>query len=56
METMNQNRDMIIAMDMITDHEKEVKINFKGEIIYTEPLGADKRIAEIVKDRVNDAL
>jgi sirohydrochlorin cobalto/nickelchelatase len=37
-------------------HEKEVKIDFKGEIIYTEPLGADKRIAEIVKDRVNDAL
>jgi sirohydrochlorin ferrochelatase len=38
------------------DHEEEVKINFKGEIIYTEPLGADKRIADIVKDRVNDAL
>jgi len=36
--------------------EKEVKITFKGEIIYTEPLGADKRIADIVKDRVNDAL
>lgn len=35
---------------------KEIKINFKGEIIYTEPLGADKRIADIVKDRVNDAL
>lgn len=38
------------------DHEEEVKINFEGEIIYTEPLGADKRIADIVKDRVNDAL
>lgn len=37
------------------DHE-EVKINFEGEIIYTEPLGADKRIADIVKDRVKDAL
>lgn len=37
------------------DHE-EVAIDFKGEIIYTEPLGADKRIADIVKDRVNDAL
>ena len=36
--------------------EKEVEITFKGEIIYTEPLGADKRIADIVKDRVNDAL
>jgi sirohydrochlorin cobalto/nickelchelatase len=37
------------------DHD-EVKIDFKGEIIYTEPLGADRRIAEIIKDRVNDAL
>jgi sirohydrochlorin cobalto/nickelchelatase len=36
--------------------EEEVEINFKGEIIYTEPLGADRRIANIVKDRVNDAL
>ncbi|MDD3984811.1 MAG: sirohydrochlorin nickelochelatase [Methanobacterium sp.] len=39
----------------VHDHE-EVEINFKGEIIYTEPLGADKRIADIIKDRVNDAL
>ena len=38
------------------DHDEEVKINFEGEIIYTEPLGADKRIADIVKDRVKDAL
>jgi sirohydrochlorin cobalto/nickelchelatase len=37
-------------------HEEEVKIDFKGEIIYTEPLGSDKRIADIIKDRVNDAL
>jgi len=36
--------------------EEEVEITFEGEIIYTEPLGADKRIADIVKDRVNDAL
>ena len=36
--------------------DEEVEINFKGEIIYTEPLGADRRIANIVKDRVNDAL
>ena len=36
--------------------DEEVEINFKGEIIYTEPLGADRRIADIVKDRVNDAL
>jgi sirohydrochlorin cobaltochelatase len=39
----------------VHDHD-EVKIDFKGEIIYTEPLGADRRIAEIIKDRVNDAL
>jgi sirohydrochlorin cobaltochelatase len=37
-------------------HENEVKIDFKGEIIYTEPLGADRRIAAIINDRVNDAL
>lgn len=38
-------------------HEEEkVEIEFDGEIIYTEPLGADSRIAAIVKDRVNDAL
>ena len=36
--------------------DEEVEINFKGEIIYTEPLGADRRIANIIKDRVNDAL
>ncbi|AEG19308.1 sirohydrochlorin nickelochelatase [Methanobacterium paludis] len=39
-------------------HEDEAaeKIEFDGEIIYTEPLGADSRIADIIKDRVNDAL
>ncbi len=38
-------------------HEEEkVEIKFEGDIIYTEPLGADKRIAEIIKDRVDDAL
>ena len=42
----------------IHSHEDEtsIKIDFKGEIIYTEPLGADKRIAAIINDRVNDAL
>ncbi len=40
----------------IHSDQKEVSIEFKGEIIYTKPLGADKRIANIVKDRVNDAL
>lgn len=38
------------------DHEEKIEIEFEGEIIYTEPLGADKRIAAIVKDRVDDAL
>jgi sirohydrochlorin ferrochelatase len=40
------------------DHQDEEaeKIRFKGEIIYTEPLGADNRIADIIEDRVNDAL
>lgn len=37
------------------DDETE-EIRFDGEIIYTEPLGSDGRIAEIIKDRVNDAL
>jgi sirohydrochlorin ferrochelatase len=38
-------------------HEEDVdEIQFKGEIIYTEPLGADERIANIIKDRVDDAL
>jgi len=40
------------------DHQDEEaeEIRFKGEIIYTEPLGADNRIADIIEDRVNDAL
>ena len=38
------------------EDENEVEIDFKGEIIYTEPLGADRRIAAIINDRVNDAL
>ncbi len=38
-------------------HEDETEvIDFEGEIIYTEPLGADRRIAAIINDRVNDAL
>ena len=38
-------------------HDEQVEeIQFKGEIIYTEPLGADKRITDIIKDRVNNAL
>jgi len=37
-------------------HEHDEKVEFDGEIIYTEPLGADPRIVEIIKDRVNSAL
>jgi sirohydrochlorin cobalto/nickelchelatase len=37
-------------------HGKEESIEFEGEIIYTEPLGADGRIVDIIKDRVRDAL
>lgn len=37
-------------------HGKEESIQFEGEIIYTEPLGADVRIVDIIKDRVKDAL
>ena len=38
------------------DQPIDVEIKFKGEIIYTEPLGADRRIADIIADRVKDAL
>ncbi|WP_455240896.1 sirohydrochlorin nickelochelatase [Methanothermobacter tenebrarum] len=38
------------------EHQHDEKIEFNGEIIYTEPLGADPRIVEIIKDRVNSAL
>ena len=37
------------------EHEEE-HVHFHGEIIYTKPLGADIRIAEIIKDRVENAL
>ena len=39
------------------DDEVEVEeIEFKGEIIYTEPLGADARLVDIIKDRVASSL
>ncbi len=39
------------------NHEERLaEIQFEGEIIYTEPLGADERIAAIIKDRVDNAL
>lgn len=38
------------------DEEEDEHIHFHGEIIYTKPLGADSRIADIIKDRVDNAL
>jgi len=37
------------------DEESE-EIEFDGEIIYTEPLGADPRLVDIIGDRVKNAL
>ncbi|MCE5213697.1 MAG: sirohydrochlorin nickelochelatase [Methanobacterium sp.] len=37
-------------------HMKQEEIEFDGEIVYIEPLGADPRIADIIGDRVDDAL
>ncbi|MGB9977810.1 sirohydrochlorin nickelochelatase [Methanobacterium sp.] len=38
------------------DEEEQEEIEFEGEIIYTEPLGADARLVDIIKDRVSSAL
>ncbi len=38
------------------EHDEEEHVHFHGDIIYTKPLGADIRIAEIIKDRVDNAL
>lgn len=40
-------------------HYKKLKqedIEFNGEIVYIEPFGPDPRIADIIEDRVEDAL
>ena len=37
------------------DHDDE-EVEFDGEIILTDPLGIDKRMYEIIKDRVSDYL
>lgn len=37
------------------DHEDE-KVDFDGEIILTDPLGIDKRVFEVIKDRVSEYL
>ncbi len=38
------------------EEEEQEEIEFEGEIIYTEPLGADARLVDIIKDRVASAL
>ncbi|HMK53509.1 MAG TPA: sirohydrochlorin nickelochelatase [Methanobacteriaceae archaeon] len=38
------------------NHDDGEEFHFHGEIVYTKPLGADSRIADIIKDRVNNAL
>ncbi|MEN6329193.1 MAG: sirohydrochlorin nickelochelatase [Methanobacteriaceae archaeon] len=39
------------------EHEHgDEQVHFHGEIIYTKPLGADSRIVDIIKDRVDNAL
>lgn len=38
------------------DNEEDEEIEFDGEIIYTEPLGADPRLVDIIGDRVTTAL
>ena len=35
------------------DHEEE-SVEFGGEIILTDPLGIDKRLYEVIKDRINE--
>ncbi|MGV8144269.1 MAG: sirohydrochlorin nickelochelatase [Methanothermobacter sp.] len=35
--------------------EEHEDIKFNGQIIYTEPIGADSRIVDIVKERINGA-
>ena len=37
-------------------HHDIEKVNFDGEIIYTEPLGADSLVIEIIKNRVKSAI
>ena len=37
------------------DHDEE-EVHFDGEIVLTDPIGIDKRLFEIIKDRVSDNL
>ncbi len=38
------------------EDEETEEIEFDGDIIYTEPLGADPRLVDIIGDRVKNAL
>ncbi len=39
------------------DHHREYEpVDVDAEIVYTEPIGADRRIAEIILDRIKEAL
>jgi sirohydrochlorin ferrochelatase len=38
------------------EEEEQEEIEFEGEIIYTEPLGADARLVDIIRERVSSAL
>jgi len=49
------NHDHHNGHDHHHEHETE-KINFDGKIIYTEPLGADPLLVEIIKNRVDSAI
>lgn len=37
-------------------HFNQEDIEFNGEIVYIDPLGPDPRVADIIEDRVKDAL
>lgn len=40
----------------IHNFDENERINFDGEIIYTEPFGADSRIVEILEEKVNKSI
>lgn len=40
----------------IHNFDESERIDFDGEIIYTEPFGADPRIVEILEERVNNSI
>ena len=40
----------------IHNFDENERIDFNGEIIYTEPFGADPRIVEILEEKVNNTI